>query len=56
MSFDYNGVSYLNMSVTDPRFYSIEDGTELEEAVLAVSIGTPFRGNCYKFVAAIYPL
>lgn len=56
LSFDYNGFSYSNMSVTDPRFYSVEDGTEFDEAVLVVSIGTPFRGNCYKFVAAIYPL
>lgn len=56
VSFIYNGLSYSNMSVTDSRFYDIADGTGFRKAAIAVSIGTSYKGNCYKFVAAIYCL
>ena len=56
VSFLYSGTLYTNMSVTDSRFYDIEDGAEFEKAAIVVSVGTPYNGNCYKFVAAIYIL
>ena len=56
LSFEYNRHHYSSMSVTDPRFYNVHDGQEFGQAAIVVSIGTPFRGRCYKFVAAIYPL
>lgn len=56
LSFTYNGYHYSNMSVTDPRYYSVANGTTYGKAVIVVSIGTSFRGRCYKFVSAIYPL
>lgn len=56
-SFFYNGKRYSNMSVTDPHFYSVPDGTRLADAYLVVSLpDTPFPEDCYyKFVAQIYP-
>lgn len=53
-TFTYRGYEYVQMSVTDPKFYSIPNGTEYESAVLVVSIGTPFNGRYYKFVSGIY--
>lgn len=44
------------MSVTDPEFYGIEDGISLSDAYIVVSIGTPYNGACYKFVAKIFPI
>ena len=57
-SFIYNGKWYNNMSVTDPDFYSVPNGTKINSAYLVVSLpDTPFPENCYyKFVAQIYPL
>lgn len=56
LSFNYNGYHYSSMSVTDPRFYGVQNGQQYGQAAVVVSVGTPFRGRCYKFVAAIYPL
>lgn len=57
-SFYYNGRKYNNMSVTDPDYYSIPDGTYYREAYLVVSLpDAPFPEGCYyKFVARIYPV
>lgn len=57
-SFIYNGKWYNNMSVTDPAFYSVSDGTSFSNAYLVISLpDTPFPEDCYyKFVAQIYPL
>ncbi len=56
-SFTYNGKRYSNMAVTDPHFYSVQDGTIFADAYLVVSLpDTPLPENCYyKFVAQIYP-
>ena len=56
-SFVYNGKLYTNMSVTDPDFYSVPDGTRYANAYLVISLpDTPIPENCYyKFVAQIYP-
>lgn len=56
-SFVYNGKLYTNMSVTDPDFYSVPDGTRYANAYLVISLpDAPFPENCYfKFVAQIYP-
>lgn len=56
-SFVYNGKWYNNMSVTDPDFYSVPDGTRFADAYLVISLpDTPFPEDCYyKFVAQIYP-
>lgn len=55
-SFIYNSNRYNNMSVTDPQFYSIPDGTRFSNAYLVISLpDTPFPENCYyKFVAQIF--
>lgn len=56
-SFIYNGKWYSNMSVTDPDYYSVPNGTRFANAYLVISLpDTPFPENCYyKFVAQIYP-
>lgn len=56
-SFVYNGKLYTNMSVTDPDFYSVPDGTRYANAHLVISLpDTPISENFYyKFVAQIYP-
>lgn len=56
LAFTYNGYNYSKMPVTDPEFYGVENGKEIERAVIIVSIGKPFNEHYYKFVAAIYPL
>lgn len=53
-NFTYRFERYENVSVTDYRFYSVEDGTLYNEAHLVVSIGTPYNNRYYKFVSAIY--
>lgn len=56
-SFFYNGRQYNNISVTDPDYYSVPDGTKLTNAYLVISLpDAPFPENhYYKFVAKIYP-
>lgn len=55
-SFVYNGKLYTNMSVTDPDFYSVPDGTRYANAHLVISLpDTPLpEDSYYKFVAQIY--
>ena len=55
-SFVYNGRTYINMSVTDPNFYEVADGTRYDKAYLVVSLpDSSFQGTrYYKFVAKIY--
>ena len=53
-TFTYRGCEYVQMSVTDPKYYSIPNGKKYESAVLVVSIGTPYNGKYYKFVSGIY--
>ncbi len=54
VNFTYQGYSYTQMSVTDPRFYSVASGTRYDSAILVVSIGTPYNEKYYKFVSGIY--
>lgn len=54
VKFYYNGNQYENVSVTDENFYSAENGTKFNRAILVVSIGTPYNNKYYKFVSAIY--
>lgn len=56
-NFVYNGKWYNNMSVTDPDFYSVPNGTRVANAYVVISLPeTPFPEDCYyKFVAQIYP-
>ena len=53
-NFTFQGCLYTQMSVTDPRFYSVVSGTRYDRAILVVSIGTPYNGKYYKFVSGIY--
>jgi hypothetical protein len=53
-SFIYNGDFYENMSVTVPEFYRVLDGTLYKDAYLVVSIGAPYNGKYYKFIASIF--
>ncbi len=54
VNFIYQGYFYTYMSVTDPRFYSVMNGTIYSRAILVVSIGTPFNEKYYKFVSKIF--
>lgn len=54
VSFMYRGDEYEMMSVTDPKFYSVSDATEYNDAFLVVSIGTPYNNKYYKFVSKIF--
>lgn len=54
VNFTYQGYFYTYMSVTDPRFYSVMNGTIYSRAILVVSIGTPFNEKYYKFVSKIF--
>lgn len=55
-SFNYNGSAYRYLAVTDPQYYCVDNGTEYGRALLVISIGAPYNGKHYKFVAAIYPI
>ena len=54
-SFTYRGLSFFEMSLTDPMF--IGPAKYIGDAIIAVSIPTDNFGGkgYYKFVAAIYP-
>lgn len=56
-SFIYNGKWYSNMSVTDPDYYLVPNGTRFTNAHLAVSLPDAPIGEdfYYKFVAQIFP-
>ena len=56
--FTYNGYRYLNMSVTDPNYYSVEDKWSTDNAILVISLpDSPYNGKYYyKFVAKIFPI
>ena len=53
-AFTYQWDDYQNMSVTDPKFYSVPSGTKYGRAILVASIGTPFNNRYYKFIAAVF--
>lgn len=52
-NFIYQGIPYKNVSVTDYRYYNMEDKT-FAKAYLVISIGAALNGKHYKFVSAIY--
>lgn len=52
--FCYQGTTYENMSVTDHRFYNVPNLSRYGNAIIIVSIGTPYNDRYYKFVSAIY--
>lgn len=56
-SFDYNGIRYERMSITDKEYLEPKAGsaTSFAEAYLVVSIGEPYNESYYKFVAQIFP-
>lgn len=56
-SFIYNGISYTDISLTDPQFYRMQDGYTLTSVYLVVSLPTvPYaNGLFYKFVAKVFP-
>ena len=56
VTFKYNDIKYEDMSVTDPDFYEVEEGTTLKKAYVVASIGTPYNGACYKFIAKVFPI
>lgn len=56
-AFTHLGVGY-NLSVTDPVYESVCVGKgpktyEVGECFVTVSLGEPFKGDCYKLIAAI---
>ncbi len=56
VTFKYNDIKYEDMSVTDPDFYEVGEGTTLKKAYVVASIGTPYNGACYKFIAKVFPI
>lgn len=57
-SFEYNGVKYYNLAITDPKTWSEYKekplGTyELKDIYLCLSLGEEFHGFYYKIIAAI---
>jgi hypothetical protein len=52
----YNGIRYGNMSVTDPEYYGVPDGTAISGAFIVASVpDAPYRdGYFYKFIAKIF--
>lgn len=58
LEFDYNNVHYTNMSITDPDYYYVEDGTSLGDAILIISLANiNYKDYGYfKFVAKIFRL
>jgi hypothetical protein len=59
--FTYKGKRYENISVTDPRYYSCDNGTYIGDAIIVASIpDEPFtvdeEERYYKFIAQIFPL
>lgn len=56
VSFKYNGIVYEDVSVTDPDFYAVAERKRIQSAYLVVSLGAPYHGYCYKFVAKIFPV
>ena len=57
MDFVYNNLHYHNMSVTDPDYFKIEDGTRLGEVILVISIPDDDYSKIhgyFKFVAKIF--
>lgn len=58
-SFDYNGKSYTNISLTDPVYRDLsQDGQNLKESLIVASLPCiPYSDNLYyKFVAKIIPI
>ena len=53
-TFIYNGTEYQDMSVTDPDFYGVDENDKIKLAYLVVSLGEPYNGYCYKFIAKIF--
>ncbi|MCK5719287.1 MAG: hypothetical protein KAH84_04970 [Thiomargarita sp.] len=57
--FEYNGITYI-FPVTDPvverKYLSKENSCftlPIEKIYLCVSVGLPYKGYCYKFLASI---
>lgn len=51
VDFTINGTFHKEYSMTDPRFYYIQDGTTISSAILLISV--PEDSSFYKFVATI---
>ena len=51
----FNGNTYEEMSVTDPEYYNADGDSEISSAYIVVSIGAPYNGRHYKFIASIFP-
>lgn len=54
--FFYNGKWYDNISVTDPYYYTVQNGTSFDKAYLVISLpDSPCPGTCYyKFIAKVF--
>ncbi len=59
LDFYYNNVHYMNMSITDPDYFNVEDVTRLGELIIVLSIPDDDYSKNYgyfKFVAKIFRL
>ncbi len=57
-NFTYRGTQYLDISVTDPEYYSVVGTWHTDNAILVISLPeSPYNGKYYyKFVAKIFPI
>ena len=55
-TFVYNNDEHEDIAVTDSDFFDVEEKKEIPSAYLVLSLGEPYNGNCYKFVAKIFPV
>ncbi|MGD9567065.1 MAG: hypothetical protein AB7V48_01885 [Sedimentibacter sp.] len=58
LEFDYNNTHYNNMSVTDPDYYYVEDGTSFGDAILVISLANNNYKDFgyFKIIAKIFRL
>lgn len=57
LDFVYNGTYYENLSITDPEYFGVQNGTKLGELIIVVSIPDDewSKNNGYfKFIAKIF--
>jgi len=57
LEFNYNNMFYQNMSVTDPEYFGVKNGTKLGEVILVISLpDDEYSKNhgYFKFIAKIF--
>ena len=53
VSFTYKQQKY-DFAATDPKFDKLINDTSELQGIICVSLGEPFKGNCFKLVATVF--